>query len=193
MLRVEAVLAEARACESAVSVISAPAAAQRGVAAAPLRITVTNGDLRFESEHLLLVTMERPVSTGAGTGINSRWVARWSTRWRWGSLRIAQAEHQIFINTRSNPQEGVLVPRPPAVIVVRLGDEDFALRAGEITRSVSQAVMAWAQRMAEHNRQGTGVGLTGDADRAAAAPTSSRRSRPPRGRGRVRSKYTPQE
>ena len=45
------------------------------------------------------------------------------------------------------------MPRPKAVIIVGLGEEG-KLRAAELGQSVRQAVIAWAQRLAETNKQG---------------------------------------
>ena len=56
--------------------------------------------------------------------------------------------HQIFINTRARPENPWQLPRPRAVIVVGLGEEG-SLRAADLTATVRQAVIAWAQRAAE--------------------------------------------
>ena len=44
------------------------------------------------------------------------------------------------------------MPRPKAVIVVGLGEEG-KLRAADLVQSVRQAVIAWAQRLAETKKQ----------------------------------------
>jgi hypothetical protein len=56
--------------------------------------------------------------------------------------------HQIFMNTRRDPDDAVRLPRPEAVIVVGLGEEG-KLNAAALVQTVRQGVIAWAQRVAE--------------------------------------------
>jgi CHAT domain-containing protein len=56
--------------------------------------------------------------------------------------------HQVFLNTRQDPSNPWQLPRPEAVVVVGLGEEG-KLAATDLVKTVRQAVMAWAQRLAE--------------------------------------------
>ena len=69
-----------------------------------------------------------------------------------GVYPLAIGSHQIFINTRPNLERGTFMPRPKAVIVVGLGEEG-KLQAADLVQTVRQAVIAWAQRLAEHKKQ----------------------------------------
>ena len=68
-----------------------------------------------------------------------------------GVYPVSIGSHKIFINNRPNLDRGSFMPRPKAVIVVGLGEEG-KWRASDLARSVSQAVVAWAQRLAESSR-----------------------------------------
>ncbi len=70
-----------------------------------------------------------------------------------GVYPLSIGSHQIFINTRPNLERGTFMPRPKAVIIVGLGEEG-KLRAADLAQSVRQAVIAWAQRLAENKKQG---------------------------------------
>ena len=70
-----------------------------------------------------------------------------------GVYPVSIGSHQIFINTRPNLERGSFMPRPKAVIIVGLGEEG-KLRAADLAQSVRQAVIAWAQRLAEHKQHG---------------------------------------
>ncbi len=60
----------------------------------------------------------------------------------------APGTHQVFVNTRADPDNPWRLPRPEAVIVAGLGEEG-KLRASDLVQTVRQAVIAWAQRAAE--------------------------------------------
>ena len=65
--------------------------------------------------------------------------------------------HQIFGNIRKDPENIFAMARPTAVIVAGLGEEG-KLRAVDLAWSVRQAVIAYAQRLAEH-AEGAPVGF----------------------------------
>ena len=65
----------------------------------------------------------------------------------------ATGSHQVFINNRPNPDSPLSLPRPPQVVVVGLGEEG-KLRSAELTRTVRQGTLAWAQRVAQTPGQG---------------------------------------
>jgi len=112
----------------------------------PLRITVTNGDLTFESEPLLLGHYQALQLTGTER-VMDRLIGGAMTRsLDMGVYPVASGSNQIFINSRPNLERGSFMPRPHAVIVVGLGEEG-KLRPADLAQSVRQAVIAWAQRI----------------------------------------------
>src|SRR5262249_38113288 len=68
-----------------------------------------------------------------------------------GLYPLAPGTHQIFMNTRVNPESPKRIPRPKAVIVVGLGEEG-KLKAADLVHTVRQAVIAWSQRTSESSR-----------------------------------------
>jgi hypothetical protein len=131
------------------------AAARREQAPAekPLRITVTNGDLTFEPEALLLGHYSATRLTGTERIMNDLIGGAMGHSLDVGLYPLSVGSHQIFINTRSNLEKGSILPRPKAVIVVGLGEEG-KLQAVHLVHTVRQAVIACAQRLAE-NKNGS--------------------------------------
>ena len=119
----------------------------------PLRITVTNGDLTFEPEALLLGHYHSMQLTGTERVMDRLIGGAMKRSLDMGLYPVAIGSHQIFINTRPNLERGTFMPRPKAVIIVGLGEEG-KLRAADLTQSVRQAVIAWAQRLAENRKHG---------------------------------------
>jgi hypothetical protein len=117
-------------------------------AEAPLRLTVVNGDLTFESEALLLGHYQATQLTGTERVMNALIGGTMKHSLAMGNYPVAVGSHQIFINTRPNLERGSFIPRPQAVIVVGLGDEG-ELRPADLVRSVRQAAIAWARRLVE--------------------------------------------
>jgi len=118
----------------------------------PLRITVTNGDLTFEPRALLLGHYRATQLTGTEKVMDGLIGGTMKRSLDMGAYPISIGSHKIFINTRPNLERGSFMPRPKAVIVVGLGEEG-KLRAADLAHSVSQAVVGWAQRLAEGSRQ----------------------------------------
>ena len=119
----------------------------------PLRITVTNGDLTFEPEALLLGHYHSTQLTGTEKVMDGLIGGAMKRSLDMGVYPLSIGSHQIFINTRPNLERGLFMPRPKAVIIVGLGEEG-KLRAADLAQSVRQAVIAWAQRLAEHKKHG---------------------------------------
>jgi hypothetical protein len=143
-----------------------------------LRITVTNGDLTFEPEALLLGHYHALRLTGTEKVMDNLIGGSMKHSLDMGVYPVAIGSQQIFINTRPNLERGSFMPRPKAVIVVGLGEEG-KLRSGDLMQTVRQAVIVWAQRLTENKKHappffelaatllgsgGTGVGA-GDAAR----------------------------
>ena len=117
----------------------------------PLRINVTNGDLTFESEPLLVGHYNALQLTGTERVMDRLIGGAMTDSLEMGVYPVDTGSHQIFINSRPNLERGSFMPRPAAVIVVGLGEEG-KLRPADLARSVRQAVIAWAQRIAESHR-----------------------------------------
>jgi hypothetical protein len=114
----------------------------------PLQITVVNGDLSFIPEPLLLGHYRALRLTGSERVID-RLIGGTMAR----SLAVdlypdAPGTHQLFLNTRTNGDNPLSLPRPEAVIVVGLGQEG-ELKGAHLAATVRQAVIAWSQRAAE--------------------------------------------
>jgi CHAT domain-containing protein len=117
----------------------------------PLRITVTNGDLTFESEPLLLGHYQALQLTGTERVMDRLIGGAMTHSLDMGVYPVAAGSHQIFINSRPNLERGSFMPRPAAVIIVGLGEEG-KLRPTDLAQSVRQAVIAWAQRISENKK-----------------------------------------
>ena len=120
--------------------------------AAPLRVSVTNGDLTFEPEALLLGHYRALQLTGTEKVMDRLIGGTMTHSLAMGVYPLTIGSHQIFINSRPNLERGSFMPRPKAVIIVGLGEEG-KLRAADLVQSVRQAVIAWAQRLAENRKQ----------------------------------------
>jgi len=117
-------------------------------AQAPLRITVTNGDLTFEREVLFLGHYRAMRLTGTEAVMDRLIGGAMAQALRSGVYPSSIGTHQIFINNRPDLERGTFMPRPKAVVVVGLGEEG-KLQALNLATTVRQAVIAWAQRLAE--------------------------------------------
>jgi CHAT domain-containing protein len=114
-----------------------------------LRVTVTNGDLTFEREPLLLGHYRATRLTGT-EGVMDRLIGgAMGHSLAVGNYPFLIGSHEVFINARPDLDRGSFLPRPKAVIVVGLGEEG-KLQAASLAHSVRQAVIAWAKRLAEH-------------------------------------------
>ena len=156
---VPAAIVRARVSRSAVS--SAPPGRQAEALLVPteerpsaalaipaLRITVINGDLTFVAEPLMLGHYRASKLTGTERVMNRLIGGAMDGALQRGLYPGKPETHQIFINTRARPDNPWQPPRPRAVLVVGLGEEG-SLRAADLTATVRQAVIAWAQRVGE--------------------------------------------
>ncbi|HVJ25885.1 MAG TPA: hypothetical protein VM493_00025, partial [Vicinamibacterales bacterium] len=112
------------------------------------RIAVINGDLTFERGALLLGHYHATRLTGTEKVMDRLLGGAMEQSLDMGIYPVGIGSHQMFINTHSNTERGMFVPSPKAVIVAGLGEEG-KLRAADLVQTVRQAVMAWAQRLAE--------------------------------------------
>jgi tetratricopeptide (TPR) repeat protein len=118
----------------------------------PLQMTVVNGDLTFENEPLLIGHYRASKLTGTEKVMNDLIGGAMQRSLALGVYPMAPGSHQVFVNTQPNPESVKRMPRPKAVIVVGLGEEG-RLSAGDLVRSVRQAVIRWAQRTIEQDKR----------------------------------------
>jgi pimeloyl-ACP methyl ester carboxylesterase len=123
-------------------------ATRAGTSGPALSITVTNGNLKFIDQPLMLGHYRSLALSGTEYvmdeligGTMSQLVALRQYPDRPGS-------HKVFVNKSVNRENPLQMPRPEAVIIVGLGEEG-ELKISELIGTVSQGVIAWAQRLAE--------------------------------------------
>ncbi|RQO63053.1 hypothetical protein DBR47_00300 [Paucibacter sp. KBW04] len=152
-------------------VLASAGAAKRGQGklrantAQALQVRVLNADLRFVQQPLLVGHYRALSLTGAEGVIDGLVQQGMSRALAAGLYPDAPGSHQIFGNERSNPDNPFEMARPQAVIVVGLGEEG-KLRASDLSFTVRQAVLAYAQRLSEQRGQG-GEGKPQDFEMAA--------------------------
>ncbi len=115
---------------------------------APLRITVTNGDLTYIAEPLLIGHYRSAKLSGAEAVMDRAIGEAMSASLERGLYPTAAGTQQVFINTRQSTENPWQLPRPAAVIVAGLGAEG-ELRGSDLVKTVRQAVIAWGQRLTE--------------------------------------------
>ncbi|MDH5538198.1 MAG: CHAT domain-containing protein, partial [Rhizobacter sp.] len=120
---------------------------------AALRVSVNNANLKFISKTLMLGHYAASTLTGAEHVVDYFIGGAMSASLAAGLYPEATGSHQMFVNTRHDPDSPLALPRPPHVVVVGLGEEG-KLRSAQLTRTVRQATLAWAQRVAETPGQG---------------------------------------
>jgi CHAT domain-containing protein len=113
-----------------------------------LRVSVLNGDLKFIAQPLLVGHYRSIALTGTEWVVDGLVGHAMSKSLAAGLYPDATGSHQIFGNLRKDPENPFVMARPAAVIVAGLGDEG-KLRASELVYTVRQAVLAYAQRVAE--------------------------------------------
>jgi len=129
----------------------APAPMRQEPSAAALTISVTNGDLSFIPDALLLGHYASSDLTGTEAVMNRLVGFTMGYSLQLGVYPLAPGTHQVFVNQYVDPERGTLVPRPKAVIVVGLGTEG-ALQPGDLVKTVRLAVVGWSRRLSEEKR-----------------------------------------
>jgi len=119
-----------------------------------LRVSVLNGDLKFIKQPLLVGHYRSLALTGSEWVVDGLVGNAMSKSIAAGLYPDGTGAHQIFGNQRKDPNNVFAMARPQAVVVAGLGDEG-KLRARELVYTVRQAVLAYAQRVAE--QQGGGA------------------------------------
>jgi tetratricopeptide (TPR) repeat protein len=114
----------------------------------PLRITVTNGDLTYIAEPLLMGHYRSAKLSGAEAVMDRAIGEAMSASLERGLYPTAAGTHQVFVNIRQSNENPWQLPRPAAVIVAGLGAEG-ELRGSDLVKTVRQSVIAWGQRLTE--------------------------------------------
>jgi triacylglycerol esterase/lipase EstA (alpha/beta hydrolase family) len=120
-----------------------------GGAGSALRVSVLNGNLAFINQPLLVGHYRSLALTGTESVLNRLVSGAMKASLDAGLYPGPPGTHQIFVNRGRDPDNPWRAPRPHSVIVVGLGDEG-KLHELELSQSVRQAVIAWAQRVAEN-------------------------------------------
>lgn len=121
-----------------------------GAAVQALRVSVLNGNLKF-SAHPLLIGHYRSVKlTGAERVIDRQIGGTMTEALQIGRYPDMPGATQVFVNRQVNADNPFQLPTPHAVIVVGLGPEG-KLKGKDLTASVRQGVIAWAQRVLERS------------------------------------------
>lgn len=118
-----------------------------------LKVTLVNGDMKFELAPLLLGHYRATVLTGTERVMNTVIGGSMKQSLDLGVYPLAPGTQQIFVNKQVDKESPQQMPRPAAVIVAGLGEEG-KLRPADLVLTVRQAVIAWAQRMAEAEPKG---------------------------------------
>jgi len=113
-----------------------------------LKVTVLNGNLSFVRDPLLVGHTRSLKLTGTEAVINRLIGGGMQASLEAGLYPDAPGSHQVFLNASQDPNNPWAAPRPHAVVVAGLGEEG-TLTEQALTLSVRQAVIAWAQRVAE--------------------------------------------
>ena len=127
---------------------TAAAKQRKGGKESPLRITVTNGDLTYIAEPLLIGHYRSAKLSGAEAVMDRAIGQAMSASLERGLYPTAADTHQVFVNTRQSTENPWQLPRPAAVIVAGLGAEG-ELRGSDLVKTVRQSVIAWGQRLTE--------------------------------------------
>jgi len=131
---------------------NAPPPTHRGAQAA-LRLSVHNGNLKFVSKTLIVGHYGASRLTGTEAVVDRFIGGAMSASLALGLYPETPGAHQFFINHRQDPESPLALPRPPHVMVIGLGEEG-KLGSADLTLTVRQGVLAWAQRVAEAPGQG---------------------------------------
>jgi len=132
------------------------AAQADGAKATRLPLCVVNGNLKFIDQPLLLGHYMSGSLSGAEAVVNTLIGGAMAESLSAGLYPAGVGSQQVFANQRLLPDEPLARPRPAAVVVIGLGEEG-RLRLSELSLSVRQGLMAYAQRESEQR----GGGATG--------------------------------
>jgi tetratricopeptide (TPR) repeat protein len=126
---------------------------RRGGRGSRLRVRFVHGNLKFVREPLMLGHYRSLKLSGTEAVIDTLLDGVMSEALRAGLYPSVIASSQIFRNTRRNPEDPFVLPRPEAAIVVGLGEEGL-LRMSGLAETVRQGVLAYAKRVGERGGGG---------------------------------------
>jgi tetratricopeptide (TPR) repeat protein len=124
---------------------STPFRAGRLGQAAPLQVTVLNGNLAFVNQPLLVGHTRASVLTGSEYVVDRLIGGGMATSLATGLYPDAPGSHQVFVNTHRNPDNPWRDPQPGKVLVLGLGAEG-KLTEQDLTHTVRLGVLALLQR-----------------------------------------------
>ena len=128
--------------------MDAGAARERPANAQALAVRVVNGDLQFVPEPLVVGHYRSLQLTGSEKMVDKLVDGAMARSLAVGLYPDAIGTHQVFTNERPNPANPLQMARPTAAVSVGLGEEG-KLTADKLAFTVRQAVLAYAQRLAE--------------------------------------------
>jgi CHAT domain-containing protein len=114
-----------------------------------LHVSVLNADLKFVHQPLVVGHYRALALTGTEEVVDRLVGKAMSRSLAAGLYPDGVGTHQIFGNIRKDPTNVLAMARPLACIVAGLGEEG-KLRAVDLVYTVRQAVIAYAQRLAEN-------------------------------------------
>ena len=115
---------------------------------AALQLELVNGNLAFIGEPLLLGHYRSTELSGTEAVVDRLLGGSMSAALAAGIYPEERAAHRVFVNGWRDPVNPWALPRPLAAVVLGLGDEG-TLRESDLADGVCQAVLGWAQRLAE--------------------------------------------
>ena len=119
-----------------------------GTSSRALHVSVLNADLKFVHQPLVIGHYRSLALTGTEAVVDNLVGKAMSKSLAAGLYPDSAGTHQIFGNIRKDPNNVLAMARPLAVILAGLGEEG-KLRAIDLAYTVRQAVIAYAQRLAE--------------------------------------------
>jgi CHAT domain-containing protein len=124
-------------------------AVRTGAASRALHVSVLNADLKFVHQPLVVGHYRSLALTGTEAVVDKLVGKAMSRSLAAGVYPDGVGMHKVFGNVRKDPNNVLAMARPLAVIVAGLGEEG-KLRALDLVYTVRQAVIAYAQRLAEN-------------------------------------------
>jgi triacylglycerol esterase/lipase EstA (alpha/beta hydrolase family) len=120
----------------------------------PVDVCVAHQDLRFIPEPLIVGHYESLKLTGTEAAVDGMLDGGLNRALSLGLYPQQPGRHAVFVNRSVADDNPWLLPRPAAVVVAGLGQEG-KLRASELTETLCDAMLAWAQRAGETDTRAT--------------------------------------
>ncbi|MFN9102603.1 MAG: CHAT domain-containing protein [Betaproteobacteria bacterium] len=143
--------------QSQVFASGAAAHAPLRAGAPPLKVQVLNGNLGFVRSTLMVGHSSSLTLSGSEAVVNRLIGNAMRDSLDAGLYPDGIGSHQLFVNTRVDPDNPWRLPQPQRVLVVGLGEEG-QLTEATLAETVRQGTIAWVQRIAQ-SAEGAGVTL----------------------------------